>query len=78
MANHRQEEKDRFFTILRSTPMPTHTHHAVSTLDFEIKRHLNLNGSSVWDYLQSPQTDSSGTLPQHSDFRNNVGVGVKF
>lgn len=29
-----------------------YTHHAVSTLEFEIKRHLNLDVSLIWDYLQ--------------------------
>jgi hypothetical protein len=55
-----------------------YTHHAVSTLEFEIKRHLNLDVSFVWDYLQNPQTESSGAVPVHSDFRLNLGVGVKF
>jgi hypothetical protein len=55
-----------------------YTHHAVTTLEFEIKRHLNLNTSFVWDYLQNPHTESGGTTPQSSDFRLNLGVGVKF
>lgn len=52
--------------------------HSVSTLEFEIKRHLDLNISLVWDYLQNPQIESSGALPKHSDLRLNLGVGVKF
>ncbi len=55
-----------------------YSHHAVSTLEFEIKRHLDLNVSFVWDYLQNPKTESSGTVPQRRDFRLNVGVGVRF
>ena len=55
-----------------------YTHHAVSMLEFEIKRHLDLNVSFVWDYLQNPQGELNGTVPQHSDFRLNVGIGVKF
>lgn len=55
-----------------------YSHHAVSTLEFEIKRHLDLDVSFVWDYLQNPQTESNGAVPQRSDFRLNVGVGVKF
>jgi putative salt-induced outer membrane protein YdiY len=55
-----------------------YSHHAVSTLEFEIKRHLNLDVSFVWDYLQNPQTESSGVVPQRSDFRLTLGVGVKF
>ena len=63
---------------LTSEEAGLYSHHAVSTLEFEIKRHLNLDVSFVWDYLQNPQTESSGLLPQHSDFRLNLGVGVKF
>ncbi|HEY5913271.1 MAG TPA: DUF481 domain-containing protein [Verrucomicrobiae bacterium] len=55
-----------------------YSHHAVSTLEFEIKRHLDLSVSFVWDYLHNPQTESSGAVPQRSDCRLNVGVGVKF
>ena len=55
-----------------------YSHHAVSTLEFEIKRHLDLNISLVWDYLQNPQTESNGLVPEHSDLRINVGAGVKF
>jgi putative salt-induced outer membrane protein YdiY len=52
--------------------------HAVSTLEFEIKRHLDLDVSFIWDYLQNPQTEANGNVPQHSDFRLVVGMGVKF
>lgn len=55
-----------------------YSHHAVSTLEFEIKRHLDLNVSFVWDYLLNPRSESSGDAPRHSDFRLNVGLGVEF
>ncbi len=64
--------------MLMSEEAGLYSHHAVSTLEFEIKRHLDLNLSFVWDYLQDPKTDSSRIVPQHSDFRFNVGAGVKF
>jgi putative salt-induced outer membrane protein YdiY len=67
-----------FGATLTSQEAGLYTHHAVSTLEFEIKRHLDLNVSFVWDYLQDPKTDSSGVVPQHSDYRLIVGVGVKF
>ncbi len=63
---------------LTSKDSGLYSHHAVSTLEFEIKRHLDLNVSFVWDYLQNPKIDSSGATPLRSDFRLNVGVGVKF
>ena len=67
-----------FGGTLTSQEAGLYTHHAVSTLEFEIKRHLDLNVSFVWDYLQDPKTESSGTVPQHSDYRLIVGAGVKF
>ena len=55
-----------------------YTHHSVSTLDFEIKRHLDLDVSFVWDYLQDPQQKSDGEIPKNSDYYLTVGFGVRF
>jgi hypothetical protein len=55
-----------------------YTHHAVSTLEFEIKRHLNLDVSFIWDYLHNPQPRSDGTIPEKSDYYLTVGLGVRF
>ena len=55
-----------------------YTHHTVSTLEFEIKRHLNLDVSLVWDYLQNPQVKSDGVVPQKSDLYLTLGFGVRF
>ncbi len=55
-----------------------YTHHAVTTLEFEIKQHLNLDVSFIWDYLQNPQTRSDGAIPQKSDYYLTVGFGVRF
>ena len=55
-----------------------YTHHAVTTLEFEIKRHLNLDVSFVWDYLQNPQNRSDGSTPLKSDRYLTIGLGVRF
>jgi hypothetical protein len=55
-----------------------YTHHAVTTLEFEIKRHLNLDVSFIWDYLQNPQTRSDGAIPEKNDFYLTVGLGIRF
>lgn len=55
-----------------------YTHHSVTTLEFEIKRHLNLDVSYIWDYLQSPEARSDGVVPQKSDRYLTVGLGVRF
>jgi hypothetical protein len=55
-----------------------YTHHAVTTLEFEIKRHLNLDVSFIWDYLQNPEARADGIVPQKSDYYLTVGFGVRF
>jgi hypothetical protein len=55
-----------------------YSHHAVTTLEFEIKRHLNLDVSFIWDYLQNPEAKSDGVIPQKSDYYLTVGFGVRF
>ena len=55
-----------------------YTHHAVTTLEFEIKRHLNLDVSFIWDYLQNPQPQADGIMPQKSNRYLTVGLGVRF
>jgi len=55
-----------------------YSHHAVTTLEFEIKRHLNLDVSFIWDYIQNPETKSDGEVPQKSDYYLTVGFGVRF
>jgi hypothetical protein len=55
-----------------------YTHHAVTTLEFEIKRHLNLDDSFIWDYLQNPQPRDGGSIPEKSDYYLTVGFGVRF
>jgi hypothetical protein len=63
---------------LTSEQAGTYSHHAVTTLEFEIKRHLDLDVSFVWDYLKNPQAESNGVVPQQNDYRLNLGIGVKF
>jgi putative salt-induced outer membrane protein YdiY len=55
-----------------------YSHHAVSTLEFEIKRYLDLDLSFVWDYLQNPQEEANGKVPQRNDLRLMLSIGAKF
>ena len=70
--------KQTWQSIFTKEQAGQYTHHAVTTLEFEIKRHLNLDVSFVWDYLQNPQTRSDGAIPQKSDYYLTVGYGVRF
>ncbi len=69
---------ESFNGTLSSEEAGLYNHHFISTLEFEIKRFLNLDLSFVWDYLQNPQREADGVLPQHSDLRLTLGLGVKF
>jgi len=55
-----------------------YTHHAVTSLEFEIKRHLDLEVSFVWDFLDRPQPKSDGTIPFKNDYFLIVGTSVRF
>ena len=70
--------KQTWQSIVTKKDAGQYTHHSVSTLEFEIKRHLNLDVSFIWDYLQNPQTRSDGAIPQKSDYYLTVGFGVRF
>jgi hypothetical protein len=70
--------KQSWQSIFTEREAGQYTHHAVTTLEFEIKKHLNLDVSFVWDYLQNPQTRSDGAVPQKSDYYLTVGFGVRF
>jgi len=54
------------------------THHAVTTLEFEIRHRLKLDLSFVWDHITSPQTESGGATPTPDDFRLITSIGFGF
>jgi len=54
------------------------THHAQTTLEFEIHKRLKLDVSFVWDRISSPHTGSSGTTPTPDDFRLITQLGIDF
>jgi len=54
------------------------THHALTTLEFEIHKRLKLDLSFVWDRIADPKTESSGATPTPDDFRLITSLGVDF
>jgi len=56
----------------------SYNHHAVTTCEFEVKRHLDLDVSFIWDYLQNPEAKDDGVVPQKSDYYLTLGFGVRF
>ena len=56
-----------------------YTHLAVSTLEFEIKRHLNLDVSFITGLsFRILAARADGVVPQKSDYYLTVGFGVRF
>lgn len=54
------------------------THHAESTLEFEIHKRLKLDLSFVWDRISDPKTESDLSTPKPDDFRLITALGVDF
>lgn len=54
------------------------THHAVTTLEFEIHKRLKLDLSFVWDRISNPQPQSGGSAPKPDDFRLITSLGLDF
>ena len=53
-------------------------HHFVSTLEFEIHKHLTLDVSLVWDRIGKPETNQDGTTPESDDVQLITSLGVHF
>lgn len=54
------------------------THHAVSTLSFEVTHRFDLDVSLTWDRIANPKVGSDGIAPKPDDFRLVVGLGLDF
>ena len=54
------------------------THHAMTTLEYEIHKHFKLGLTFSWDRISSPQTGSGGATPTPDDFRLITSLGVDF
>lgn len=51
-------------------------HHAMIALDVDLTKRLDLRVASYWDYLEKPQADENGVVPDSSDFRVVVGLNL--
>jgi len=76
--NRRLKLLQSFGVIVTKEASGLYTHHSVTGVEFEIRHHLDLNVSLVWDYLLKPQPEASGLVPQQTDLYLVVGLGVKF
>lgn len=59
-------------------PAGRYKHHMVITLENELTSWLDLDLTTVWDYIKKPTADSDGVTPEKSDFQFLVGLGVDF
>lgn len=54
------------------------THHANSTIEFEIHKRLKLDLSLIWDRVTSPVSESGGSTPTPDDFQLVTSLGIDF
>jgi len=54
------------------------THHANSTIEFEIHKKMKLNLSLIWDRVGSPKSELGGAAPTPDDFQLVTSLGVDF
>jgi putative salt-induced outer membrane protein YdiY len=53
-------------------------HHTVSTLEFEIHKHLTLDISLIWDRISAPEPRNDGVTPKPDDFQLITALGFHF
>lgn len=49
-------------------------HHLMTTLDVDLTTALDLRITGYWDYIEKPQPETDGTLPEREDFRLVLGL----
>ena len=54
------------------------THHFVTTFEFELTKHFDLDVSLTWDRVSSPKPDENGNIPKPDDARLVFGFGLDF
>lgn len=52
-------------------------HHAVTSLEIELTRRLDLDLSVVWDRIQDPKLQDDGLIPEQDDFHFLFGIGFE-
>lgn len=56
----------------------TYKHHMLAKLDNKFLSWLDIDVSTIWDYIQHPIESKSGTVPYRSDFQIILGFGIEF
>jgi hypothetical protein len=49
-------------------------HHLMTALDVDLTKALDLKITGYWDYIEQPQPEADGTLPEREDFRLVLGL----
>jgi len=53
-------------------------HHMVFSLENELTGWLDLDFTTVWDYIARPEQRADSTVPESNDFQFLLGLGVEF
>lgn len=49
-------------------------HHLMTALDIDLTKSLDLKIAGYWDYIEKPQPETDGALPEREDFRLVLGL----
>lgn len=55
-----------------------YTHHAITALETEFYKSLDIDISLVWDRTEKPKAAADGSVPQRDDYRLIFGLGLDF
>jgi putative salt-induced outer membrane protein YdiY len=53
-------------------------HHMVTKLENKLLSWLDIDITTIWDYIENPQVNNSGKISKKSDFEILVGFGIEF
>ncbi len=53
-------------------------HHMLVKLENELTSWLDLDITSVWDYVYNPRVDANGNIPLQDDFQILIGLGIEY
>ena len=62
--------------ILTDAASGRSAHHAMIAFDVDLTKKLDLRIATYWDYLEKPQADENGVVPDSNDFRFVVGLNL--
>jgi hypothetical protein len=72
------EWDNSYQVLLVVTELGRTSHHAESTLSFDVWGPLELDVTFIFDRVEDPVPDADGEVPESNDYRYTVGLSIEF